>query len=411
MLQLGGVEARAVVVDAAGAVDDLVAAVAVHVADAQVVRALLLILDPLVAVGEGVEAPALGELAAAPVPGFQDGAGVVAAADQDARALPVEVAGTAEEAIHAVALEVAEGDLVLPRDEIGARQLLAGRALDHGEEFRSVEDHAVGARLRVEVAVVGAAVAVGVADHGPVAELRAFGGLDGKFGLAVAVKVVQAHLRVVRALADVQAQVHAPQEGAVELVGVDQQTFVADAGAGVVVGAGFELDHDLVFAVPIEVADRGVIGGIVPFGEALHRLDGDLQVGFRGAGGRQRVRSAGLDCGLAREAHGVGVVHGRVHLRVREEGGFHERGVIQLDVPAIEVESDVERVALLVAPGHGHLAASVVDGDQAAVQLLFLDLGAVVGPRFGHGLPAARCRKEDQRQEKKHPFHLLYNWL
>ena len=403
VLELRGVEAGAVVVDTAGAVNDLVAAVSIHIADAQVVGALLLIFDPFVVIREGIEAPAPGQFAAPPVPGFKHGACVVAAADQDARTLAVEVAGPAQEAVHAVALEVAEGDAVLTGDEVGAGEFTARGAFYDREELRSLEDHAVSAGLRIEVAVVGTAVTVGVADHGAVAELGPLGRLDGQLGLAVAVEVIEDHLRVVRALADVQAQVHTPQERPVELVGVDQQALIADAGAGIVVGAGLELDHDLVLTVAVQVGHRGVVGGVITFREALDGPDGNLQIGLRA--GLHREGSAGFDGRLAGEADRVGVVHGRVHLRVGVEGRARQRRIVELDLAPVEVEGHVERIALLVAPRHGHLSASVVEGDQAAVQLFFLDAGPVGGTRLVRGLPAARRCQEEQREKQDNPFH------
>ena len=66
--QAVGVEAAAVVVDAAGAVNDFIAAVAVHVGNAQVVVALTF--EGLVfGLAEGVEVPAEAELLAVEVVG------------------------------------------------------------------------------------------------------------------------------------------------------------------------------------------------------------------------------------------------------------------------------------------------------------------------------------------------------
>src|SRR5262249_16863547 len=78
--QARGVKPLAVIVDGAGAVDDLVPAVAVDVAHAQVVV-------PLAAIGAmarrpivAIEGPDPSELPVAPVPGDEHRAGVVAAA-------------------------------------------------------------------------------------------------------------------------------------------------------------------------------------------------------------------------------------------------------------------------------------------------------------------------------------------
>lgn len=115
------------------------------------------------------------------------------------------------------------------------------------------------------------------ADHRARAVDRAVGGLHGDLGLAVAVVVVHLELRVVRAGADVAAQVDTPQPGAVQLDAVDDRV-AGVAGPGVVLGVGgLPLQDDVEGAVAVEVADGGVVGlvgvrhpsGVVPPAGAL----------------------------------------------------------------------------------------------------------------------------------------------
>ena len=93
------------------------------------------------------------------------------------------------------------------------RERGAGAPVEDGEELGPAHDEAVG------VAMVGARIA----DDLPDAIDGAVGGLARDFGAAVAVEVVDDELRVVRALADVLPEVDAPEEGAVEPVGLEDR--------------------------------------------------------------------------------------------------------------------------------------------------------------------------------------------
>ena len=57
----------------------------------------------------------------------------------------------------------------------------------------------------------------------PVPSLRPVGGLAGDLRAAVAVEIIDHELRVVRALADVHAEIDPPQQRAVELVGFEDR--------------------------------------------------------------------------------------------------------------------------------------------------------------------------------------------
>src|SRR5690606_26866980 len=98
---------------------------------------------------------------------------------------------------------------------------------------------------------------LGVAGH-----LRAGGGLEHGLGAAVAVEVVDQELGVVGTGADVDAQVDPPQQGAVELVGVEVGV-AGVAALGDVLGVGrVPLDDVLVLPVAVDVADAEVVGGV-----------------------------------------------------------------------------------------------------------------------------------------------------
>ncbi len=98
--QAGGEAAVAVGIDDHGVVNDFVLAVAVDVGHADG-------MSPHAAVGGialvGIEDPARGELAVAPIPGGEDGSAIVASAHDDAGADAVEISDAGEEAVGAVA--------------------------------------------------------------------------------------------------------------------------------------------------------------------------------------------------------------------------------------------------------------------------------------------------------------------
>src|SRR5262249_47849319 len=103
--EAGRVKPLAVVVNHASAVYDLVPAVAVHVADAEVVIALPRV--AFISFVSAVESPHARQLALAPVPRGQHRAGVIAAAHHQAWSFSVEIRDGREEAINAIAPTVA----------------------------------------------------------------------------------------------------------------------------------------------------------------------------------------------------------------------------------------------------------------------------------------------------------------
>ena len=111
-----------------------------------------------------------------------------------------------------------------------------------------------GGRRTLGVAPVG----LGVADHFALAVDGAVGGFAGDLGAPVAIEVVDHELRVMRALADVFAEIDRPHQRAVELVGL-QDRIGRYPGLRIVAAAACLVQDDLVLAVAIEVADRGIV--------------------------------------------------------------------------------------------------------------------------------------------------------
>ena len=139
--EAGGVEPLAVAANATGAVDDVVAAVAIDVGDAEAVIALTAIVAIAGRAVVAVERPAPGQFAVAPVPGDEHGTRVVAAAHDEARPLAVEIRDAGQEAIDAVAVRVAPvADLAARRHVIGRGQRRAGRPSNTVRNSGPVED-------------------------------------------------------------------------------------------------------------------------------------------------------------------------------------------------------------------------------------------------------------------------------
>jgi hypothetical protein len=338
----------------------------------------------------------------AEVPGRQSGAAVIAAGEDQAGPLSVQIGRARQEAVGAVGVAVAP-DLghLLDRGSVGARiargrvggagQGLARQAVEHGQVFGTFEDAALDAGHLRAVGQDGGAGPVGlgpftaalapvdvrVAEHlaGPVR--RAVAGAHGHLGLAVAVQVIDLELGVVRAGPDVVAQVDAPQSPALQRVGVDEHV-AGIAAEGVVLGVGrVPLEDDLVAAVAVQVADAGVVGG-VGIGLAAGRdavgrwLEGDAQIAVGPDLGRLAGRAF-----LAADHGADSVGGGRIAGLVDEIGGAGQGRGVQLRPVSIEVEGGLDRIVAQQPPTDQH--ATAVDGrhgDQASVESLHL-----AGPR------------------------------
>ena len=171
-------------------------------------------------------------------------------------------------------------------------------------------------------------------------------------------------------------EVDPPEEAAVELVGFELR-FPGPAGLRVVAPAHLLFQDDLVLAVAVEVADRGVVRGMAGEG-----LEGDGDVGPCRGVGRQAERCAGLPFpavlhrpdeigeGFLREfAPRVDEIR-----RVPERLGvqLHGRGTAGR---AVDVEGDVVGIGSQQAPSHEHLAAVLRDRHHPSAQRLHLPLG------------------------------------
>nr|GEU28583.1 indole-3-acetaldehyde oxidase [Tanacetum cinerariifolium] len=359
--EAGGVQQLAVAADGGRAVHDVVLAVAIGVAGGKPVRALA---ARGAARHVGVEHPAAGEVAVAPVPGRDHGARVVPARKHGAGACTVEVRHAAQEAVYPVAVVVAPAGHRAARGQVvdgfhgGARL-----AVEHGQELGAGQ-HVAGA-----VAVVGA----GRADGRALAVHRAVGRLGHHLGQAVAVEIVRQERGVVGARADVLAEVDAPQARAVEFVGV-QIRVARVAGLGVILGVGrLPFDDQFVRAVAVQVG-RGAVVDLVRVRHAIgrgapgRRLHRDRFV-RRGPGGA-RAGICLFDAAHHR-AHCVMVGGAAAPVAVVER---IEWRAVELLAVAVHIERGVGGVGRQLAPADEHAIAGL-DGHGAAIEPLDLLAG------------------------------------
>ena len=91
------VETATIVIYSHRAVGNLIAAIAIYIGHTQIVIALTGIAGPLG--GVGIENPMLTELAAVPIPRSNNGAGVIASAEEGRCMLAIEIANTCQHAV------------------------------------------------------------------------------------------------------------------------------------------------------------------------------------------------------------------------------------------------------------------------------------------------------------------------
>ena len=259
MAQADAVEPRAVVVDGARPVDHLVEAVAVDIAHAQAVVSLPRVVA--LAADRRVEAPPPPKLSARIVPRLEHRLAVDSARDEHREALAVEAPGP--DAVAAGPLVVAVAPLLAraPGYVVGAGQLTSARAIDDRDELRARRYI-----LASVYAVVGEAVAVGVAYLGAVAKHRSLRRAHGHLGPSVAVEVGHGKRRRV-AQRYVRARAHPPHERAVEAVGLEEGGVAHVAGHGPLAPVGglcahLPLQYNLANAVAIKVAHARIVGQV-----------------------------------------------------------------------------------------------------------------------------------------------------
>ena len=415
MAQARRVEPGAVVVDGRRAVDDLVLPVGVDVGDDELVVALPGV--ALVPGFVGVEEPAGAELLAVEVDRPEGRTRVVAAREDGAGVLAVEIGGRGEEAVHAVSVAVAPVlDVPARHRVVDGVERRAALAVEHGEELRSLED------VALFVAVVGLAVA----DHGAGGVDGAVGRLHDQLGPAVGVEVVQLGLRVVRPGADVGAHVDPPQLRAVELVGIEVDV-PGCPGLGVVLGVRrIPLQHELELAVAIEIRGHHVVRAVlvldaVGCGAAGGLVQRDVEVLLvpGGEGLARPERLAAADRAGVRRADELAdrrqtvLALGRP-LRVDEVGRLGDRLLGDLLAVAEDQEAGVHRFVPEQAPREEH--AVVGDHAEGAAVETFgialqrcrgMLLGRGGGGRLDHGDAGSAQRERQGEQERRGPAHGL----
>ena len=412
MAEAGGVKSVTVAVNRSRAIDNVIAAVGVGVADGKAVRALAFVVE----VGRvAVERPAAGERVGAPVPGGDVGAGVIAATKNSARPLTVEKRDAREEAIQPVAIAVAPDSadacggrivVVVVGVALGIKRrgckFFAGETVEHAEKFWAGEDvavHAVGAGRAIIIGVVeGRMRPVGGLPFREAADviaqtiLRARAGAAHDLGFAVAVEIVNHEVHVMRAGTDIGAEINAPEPRAVQFVAV-QIRVTGEAALRIVLRVGgIPFDDDFVFTVAVHVADAAIIGvvsvraagiGAVSgggFGAAGRRRERDVEILLRGRAGNKRVGHAHRLRNTADDGFDeIGIGDGEVRRRVHVVRGVGEQRGVQLvrdaGRDAVKVEAGVVRVVAEQTPADINLRGARPHGDHAAPEIFQLALG------------------------------------
>ena len=178
------------------------------------------------------------------------------------------------------------------------------------------------------------------------------------------------------ATADVDTQVDAPQQRAVQSVAV-QQRRSGIAVVRIVVGiGGVPLQQYLVLAVAIHITHTGIVGGIAkraPIGgNAIGRflqLHGQIAIGSIG---RQLATAI-----LAATTHLVGGTTGQRRLIYKKSAALAHGFGIEFHTVAIHIKGFAHGIAGECAPADHHLTATA-DGHHATVQLFAVDMLHVV---------------------------------
>ena len=210
----------------------------------------------LMAGGIGIEHPFHTEPLAVPGISGKHGTGVIATAHHRMRMNAIEIGHGGKETVAAVGIPVAPcADIATRRQVIHRIHRPACLAVEYGEIL--VPAH----HAALERAVVGTAVT----NDPPFAVLASIGGLADDFGLAVAVEVIDEELRVMRAGADVVAEVDTPLACTVKLITVEIGGARKPVMGVVMRVRGVPFEDDFVFAVTVDIAYRSIVGRIEIF--------------------------------------------------------------------------------------------------------------------------------------------------
>ena len=220
---------------------------------------------------------------------------------------------------------------------------------------------------------------------------------------AVAVKIINHEIHVVRAAADVRAEINAPEPRAIELVAVEISVAGKTALRVVVRVGGIPFQNNFVFTIAVHIARAAIVRGFgerhaVPRRAAGRRREREVQVllrrriGREGEGGAHGLRRT-VEHGLheprvrKREVGGVGVI-----TTVGQVGGDEIRHTAR---DAVEIELGVHRIGAEQTPANVGGRGSRAHDDDAAPEFFQL---------------ALRQRGREQRQKnggKQQDFHGL----
>ncbi len=364
--QARAIEARTIMIDGTGPVDDLVLPIGVHIPRGEAVRALARV--GAVPRRGGIESPTFGKGPIAPIPSHEDGSCVIPTTEDRARLGPIQIGGASEEAIHTVPVGIPpRADRATDREIERGGHLLTRRPIEHRQEFRPREH--ITARVAVIIAVDDRrGVPQAQVGAGPI--LGAGRRLAHQLGFPVTVKIIDLELGIVGARADVLAQVDPPQSGALQLIAIEVDV-PCITRLGIVLGIRrVPLDEDLIFPVPVHIPRATVVGGVgVRDGigaypaRGLLEIEGPIEIGPH----RGDLGHGGLFAPTHHRTHAIDRGGGTRCIGVVRDG--EGRGVDLGPVP-IEVERRGRGVGPQDAPTHKDIGTARVDRHKAATEVL-----------------------------------------
>jgi hypothetical protein len=231
-----------------------------------------------------------------------------------------------------------------------------------------------------------------IADHLALAVHRAVSGLAGYLRAPVTVEVVDHELGVVRAGANVPAEIDAPQPLPVERVRIDQHAPRDTRRRGVACVRRLPLQDDLVLAVAIEIADARVVGAVGDGGRrhARRQIDRPARWPIERHGeellhrraGREHERPPwGLLDAVRHGPYRVGVRLGDGGGRIQEVRRRRERLGVEAHGRArargaVEIECDADGIGAQKAPADVHRRIARAHRNDTAIEPLHDVLGA-----------------------------------
>src|SRR5688572_18740 len=201
MANTGGVESTTIVVNSCSTENNFLLSIIIYVSDAEAVRSLTAV--GLILAAIRCKRPTFCQLSVAPVQSRDLSFFVVAARENHAGSLSIQVSYTGQKAVYSVAVVIAP-----IRDSTAWIRVINGlhdiprKAIEYCQKFRPTQHITLAAITGSRITEIG----ICIANHRPRRITRTVGGFCHYFCLTISIKVVHHKLSVVRASADIAAE-------------------------------------------------------------------------------------------------------------------------------------------------------------------------------------------------------------